>query len=350
MKLTVQFFFMLKILILGAFLVACQSEVTYQKNQLWYDEPATEWLEALPLGNGQLGAMVFGGVNQEKLYLNEESLWAGASEDPYPENVGEHYRKFQQLNLHGHYDQAFEYGVEHLAVLPTAFRSYEPLGKLFLTFDHKGAPESYVRRLDLETGILTVEYEVTGKRFRREAFVSADHGVLVYHFESLDGEPLATQVDFQRDKDVLLEVLNTNIIEVRGQVFDDPEGYDDNRGGSGQGGLHMKFFSHIGILDNNGEQGVLGNNLSIRNSTSFTLVASAATDYNIGKMNFDRAIDARKNSFDKLQSVLQLSYDEIRAIHITEHSEIFNRVKLEIESESLDSLSTGERLARVSTA
>mgnify|MGYP003636073888 CR=1 FL=1 len=338
------------IAILFLVLASCSekhNDPTNFSNTLWYNEPATEWLEALPLGNGHLGAMVFGGINEEKLYLNEESLWAGTPEDPYPENVGGHYKKFQQLNLQGNYDEAFDYAMENLAVSPTAYQSYEPLGRLFLTFGHDGPPEAYTRRLDLETGIFTVEYTIGGKRFRRESFISTDYDVLVYRFESLDGEQLSSQIDFQREKDVTVEIVDDQIIEVTGQIFDDPNGYEDNRGGSGEGGYHMKFSGHTGILQNNGETLTSGSKLNIENSTSFTLIASAATDYAIDKMNFDRSIDSKKNSMATLQAALQIPYDEIKAKHIAEHSEIFNRVKLEIQADSPDSLSTGKRLERL---
>jgi len=336
---------------LCCFLALCanqKDDSAVYTQSLWYNEPATEWLEALPLGNGRLGAMVFGGVKDEKLYLNEESLWAGIPEDPYPENVGLHYQKFQELNLEGRYDEAFDYAMKNLAVSPTAFRSYEPLGTLFLTFAHKGTPESYKRDLNLETGILTIEYVVDGKRFKRESFISADYDVLIYRFESLDGEPISTQIDFQREKDVSVSVIDDQIIEVTGQIVDDPNGYDDNKGGSGQGGKHMKFSGHIGVLKEDGEIKPSGNKLNIENSTSFTLISSAATDYNLAEMNFDRTIDARKNSINKLKSALQDSYDKIKSDHIIEHAEIFNRVKLEIEAKSPDSLSTKERLERLS--
>ena len=349
MKLRNQILTNLGVILFSALAVACQSKLDEQhsKNDLWYREAATDWLEALPLGNGRLGAMVFGGVKEEKLYLNEESLWAGTPEDPYPENVAGHYKRFQRLNLQGSYDEAFDYAMKNLAISPTAYRSYEPLGRLFLTFGHDGSPEAYTRRLDLETGIFTVEYMIDGRRFRRESFISADYDVVVYRFESLDGEKLSTQIDFQREKDVTVEIVDDQIIEVTGQIFDDPNGYDDNRGGSGEGGYHMKFSSHTGILQNNGETLTSGSKLNIENSTSFTLIASAATDYSIEKMNFDRSIDPRKSSMATLHAALQVPYDEIKTKHIAEHSGIFNRVELEIQSDSPDSLSTGERLERL---
>ncbi|WP_422351098.1 glycoside hydrolase family 95 protein [Flagellimonas sp.] len=347
MKLTKQFIFKSKILILGAFLAACQSEVASQKNQLWYDEPASEWFEALPLGNGRLGAMVFGGVSEDHLQLNEESLWAGMPENPYPGEVGKHYATFQQLNLDGQYEEAYTYAMEHMAISPTSIRSYEPLGDLFVQFDHKVVPEAYRRFLDIEKGINSTEYTIDDKQFLRESFISSEHDVIVYHFESLDNEKISCRVRFNREKDIAINSLSNNILEIDGQIFDDPVGYDDNKGGSGQGGYHMKFNSHLSFSNHDGKVSIDNSVLIIDGATEFTLVLSAATDYNLEKMNFDRSIDAKEISLRKLKKVQEVPYDQLKSNHIATHSEIFNRVELEIDGAFLDSLTIDERIGRL---
>ena len=121
--------------LLMVLLFACDTQEPVRE-QLWYNQPAENWFEALPLGNGRLGAMVYGTVKEERLQLNEESLWAGCPENPYPENIREHYSEFQQLNLHGKYDEALDYAMNHLAISPTSFRSYTTLGDLYIQFNH----------------------------------------------------------------------------------------------------------------------------------------------------------------------------------------------------------------------
>ena len=134
-QLSMRSIILLLLLNLTLFLVSCQSEAWKTENskkmQLWYTSPADEWLEALPIGNGRLGAMIFGGVKEEQIQLNEESLWAGMPEDPFPEDVRKHYAAFQQLNMEGKYDEALNYGMKHLAVSPTSIRSGLPAWRSF---------------------------------------------------------------------------------------------------------------------------------------------------------------------------------------------------------------------------
>ena len=316
-------------------------------NVLWYNIPASEWFEALPLGNGRLGAMVFGGVNEDHLQLNEESLWAGMPENPYPDEVRKHYLRFQELNLKGEYREAFDYAKKNLAISPTSIRSYQPLGDLYLQFNHSLKPKKYKRKLDIEKGVSTTEYIIDGNRYLRESFISADYDVIVYHFKSLNKIQTSCKVRFDREQDITKHVLRNNILEIKGQIFDDPDGFDDNSGGSGEGGYHMKFNSHVTFSSTDGKVSFHGNELIVNDATEFTLIVSAATDYNLEKMNFDRSIDANKNSLQKLQAVVKIPYKKLKYNHVDTHQKIFNRVYLDIEGSSLDSLPTNERIVRL---
>ncbi|WP_240477927.1 glycoside hydrolase family 95 protein [Cyclobacterium amurskyense] len=336
---------------LTLFLGSCQSEAQKANNskkmQLWYTSPADEWLEALPIGNGRLGAMIFGGVKEEQIQLNEESLWAGMPEDPYPEDVQKHYAAFQQLNMEGKYEEALNYGMKHLAVSPTSIRSYEPLGELHVTFDHKKSPENYRRTLDMETGIVSSTYTIDGKRYLREAFSSDKYDVIFYRFESLDGEPVNSTIRFDREKDIVQSIGEGEILIVDGQVFDDPDGYDDNVDGSGETGLHMKFASQITATLDNGSISGNGNTLKVENSTGYTVIVSAATDYNLAKLNFDRNIDAKDKSLKSLKGALETAYNTAKEAHTAAHSEMFNRVALSLGSPLQDTIPTDKRLDQV---
>lgn len=315
-----------------------------QKNILWYNQPAHKWMEALPLGNGRIGAMAFGTVGKEQIQLNEESLWAGAPENPYPKDIKEHYREFQQLNLKGKYDEAMKYALQYLAVSPTSFRSYQPLGDLYLKFANQDTFDSYKRQLDLRTGIFSVEYKINGKKFIRESFISTKYDVLLYRFYSPDHQKTSCAIDFERSKDISKNIIQSKILEIDGQIVDDSTGYDDNPGGSGKGGPHMKFFSHIGVVADNGKVHSEGDQLVVENSSAFTVILSAATDYNLDKMDFDRSIDARKKSMERLTSAMSIPYKKIKEDHIKYNSEIFDRVSLNIDGDSADSLPTDKRI------
>ena len=331
------------ILFLIAGLVSCSKEKQTQlTEQLWYNTPSANWFEALPIGNGRLGAMVFGGVEEEQLQLNEESLWAGCPENPYPENVKEHYANFQQLNLEGRFDEALEYALENLAVSPTSFRSYTTFGDLFIKTNHVN-PSNYKRSLNLETGINTIEYEIDGKKFKRESFISTKYDAIFYHFTSVDNQPLKCEIRYEREKDTK-QYIDEDILNIDGQLFDDPDGYDDNKGGSGKGGYHMKFSVHVAVQMENGELSSREEKLIVNNASEFTVIISAATDYNPEIMNFDRSIDSKQISNSILSGALETPYEQIKKEHIKAHSEIYNRVDFQIANIDIDTIPTNERI------
>ena len=127
---------------------------------LWYEQPAQKWVEALPLGNGRMGAMLFGGHDKERLQLNEESLWAGEPVDVYPEDFAGNLRKVQELVLEGKIAEARTLGLQTLTKSPTSFRSYQPLADLWIEPAHAGKIVDYRRELDLATGVARVTYRV----------------------------------------------------------------------------------------------------------------------------------------------------------------------------------------------
>lgn len=345
--------YLFKILVLVFFISSCTPSIKNnsepQALSLWYTSPAATWLEALPLGNGRLGAMVYGTINKESLQLNEETLWAGEPEDPFPENIGEHYAKFQQLNLDGKYKEALDYGLQHLAVSPTSIRSFEPLGNLDITFNHQAEAENYKRKLNLNNGIVAINYTINGKRFIRESFISNTYNVIYHNFKSLDDEAVNSSISFHRKKDIVQSIDQNNILHINGQIFDDPKGYDDNPGGSGKGGLHMKFATQIGILNEDGVVLKKDTKLILEKSTNFTVIVSATTDYNVAALNFDRNIDTQLKTSKILETAMQVSYKEAKAKHIAEHSKMFNRVQLSLTDSLLDTIPTNVRLKNVSS-
>jgi alpha-L-fucosidase 2 len=286
--------------------------------------------------------MVYGTPEKEHLQLNEESLWAGCPENPYPEEVGKHYEKFRQLNLAGKYEEALAYGLDNLTVNPSSIRSYETLGDIYLDFGHKNT-ENYKRKLDLETGITTVEYEINGNRFKRESFISSKYDAIFYRFESIDDKATSCSINFDRKKDIKFLTDNEKII-VDGQIFDDPNGYDDNPGGSGEGGDHMRFAAHIGLLLDNGKTIKTDSTIQVKDTRSFTVVVGAATDYNLSQLNFDRRINPHDLVSNVLETAINTSYTKIKEEHIKTHASIFNRVRMDISGVQKDTIPTNIRM------
>jgi alpha-L-fucosidase 2 len=327
----------------------CEKSSIPPGERLWYTQPAAHWKDALPLGNGRLGAMVFGDPDVERLQLNEESLWAGCQQDPYPENVKMHFARFQELNLQRKFDEAMHYAMQHLAAHPTSFRSYQPLGNLYLEFGHETV-RNYKRTLDLETGIVTIEYSIDGNRFKREILISQKYDAVYFNFSSLDDIKTDCRIRFEREKDVQIKTDEGQILHVDGQIFDDPEEYDDNPGGSGQGGYHMKFDAHAGVHPGDGQLDIRHNELVVSGSTGFTVVLTAATDYNLERLNFDRRIDPQARSGKQLHTAMSADYAQVKNEHIADHSSVYNRVELNLTDMQTDTVPTDQRLKQLYTS
>ena len=145
---------------------------------LWYRKPAATWTEALPLGNGRLGAMVFGGVACEELQINEDTLWSGGPYEPINPDALPHLAEVRQLVFDGRYAEAEALANRFSMARPLKQMSYQPAGNLWLDFAHEDVGD-YRRELDLDRALATVSYVAGGVRFSREAFISPVDQVLV---------------------------------------------------------------------------------------------------------------------------------------------------------------------------
>jgi alpha-L-fucosidase 2 len=330
-------------------LLSAGRTVAQHKVRLWYDEPASRWTDALPLGNGRLGAMVFGTVPKEHLQLNEESLWAGEPADVYPEDFAETMRRLQGLVLEGKIAEAQELGLAKLTGSPTSFRSYEPSADLWIEMEHESEVQGYRRELDLSTGVATVEYRVGDVRMGREVLVSAvDDVVAIRLFASRPGM-IRARIRLTRQKDMKVTAAGSNRLRMDGQIIDvsAPEGYDDNPGGSGPGGAHMRFAGRMLVRTDGGTIRAEGETLRIEDAEEAILLLTAATDYNLEIMNYDRSIDPGKRAEAILNRAADKPWSDLRRDHVAEHRAMFERVSLDLGGSDRDSMPTNERLKRV---
>jgi alpha-L-fucosidase 2 len=338
---------MLGLILIGLF--ACTSsknEVPDSSSRLWYESPAEKWSDALPLGNGRLAAMVYGGLNTEHFQINEESLWAGSQSNPVAENFNENLKIFQQMVLSGDLAGAHDFGLEKLTVNPTSFRSYEPFGNLFIEFTNQNSVVDYRRELDMSNGISTVSYTSGESEIIRESFISANDDVLCIKLSAKGMEKLNCIIRFERFKDAEVRALEGGIINITGQIVDiaAPEGYDDNPGGSGPGGRHMKFAGKIVAKSKKGNISPQGDRLVVKDANEVVIIFSATSDYNMSLMNFDRSINPTNNTRDILAKAGKKSWKELKTAHVKEHSEIFNRVRLDLGTPHNKDIPTDKRI------
>ena len=329
------------IILTGAY---CLAVADAGELKLWYEQPARNWFEALPLGNGRLAAMVHGGTAGEHLALNEESLWAGLPIEVYPEHFAENVREVQRLVLAGKISEARKLGLEKLTKKPTSFRSYQPFADLWIDFQQSGPIEDYRRELDLASGIARITYRAGKVRMSREMFISAVDDVVAVRLEARGPGNLHARVRLTREKDIRVAVDGKNRLRLDGQIVDvaAPEAYDDNPGGSGPGGKHMKFAGRLLVQSDEGTVRAEGDALVIEGADRAVLLFTGATDYNLAKMNFDRTIDPGRKADAILERAAKKSWDALKQDHVAEHRSIFSRVTLELGDDSQENKEQGK--------
>ncbi len=332
---------------------------------LWYARPADNWLEALPLGNGRMGGMVFGDPREEHLLINEESLWAGRPLEAWPDDFHDHWREVQRLILEGRLAEAHGYGIEHMTTTPTYFRSYQPFGDLRVRMRHEGEVGNYRRDLNLSDGLATVAYSVDDVRYRREVIISAVDDVIAVRLSADQPGRIHASVDLSRDWKALASVpqsghrgaanMPQQQVEVTtrgddglaldGQVQDDERDQGGRPGGVGPGGEGMKFAGRLLARTNGGTLSAGDGELVIEGADEVVLLFVAATDYNLEKLHFDRSIDPAALADAGLAKVAEKSWTELLADHLAEHRGIMDRVALRIRGGDEPDLPTDERLA-----
>lgn len=329
-----KFWFFQVTLLFSSFLVHSQNNT----NKLWYKQPAKEWTEALPLGNGRLGAMVFGNPVNEVIQLNEESIWAGCKINNNNPNALPHLSELRKALFNSEYDKAKKIGEDNFVGTPPRIRSYQPLGNLLINYKWESAPTRYRRQLDLETGIATTDFYVGNKKYSQKVWISAPDNLIVVQIESKNGGLINSSFLLKREKDVVTQVLPSGIIKLNGQIVDAYNLLE------GCGGNHMKFSAELRLRTDNGTILPTDTSLIVSNAKSITMVLTAATDYNIDKLDFDRTINPENVCKAILDKAEKYSSKTLIERHLKEHQAVFCRVKLNLGADSLADLPTDERL------
>jgi len=288
---------------------------------LWYRSPAKEWTQALPIGNGNLGAMVFGGIEQERLQLNEHSLWSGRPVEIDSPHTLEVLPKVRQLLFDGKYTEANQLASREMMVrtrVPSS--SYQTLGDLTLEFDHGAAVEGYRRELDLDTATARVEYRAGGAKFTREVFVSQPDQVMAVRISCDKPGALNFIARLKRPADAQTEYA-AGEIAMRGKAA--------NEG--------VAFECHIAPRVVGGKAEATPDGWRITGADSVTLLLAAATNYK-GK-------DPAGFCDRTLKSAAAKTYARLRQAHLAEHQRLFRRTSLDLGGDDRSTIPTDERLA-----
>jgi len=294
---------------------------------LWSDSPATQFTQALPLGNGRLGAMVFGGVENERIILNEATLWSGSVQDADRRDAANYLPEIRKLLLEGKNAEAEKLVYEHFSCQgrgsgygsgkDVPYGSYQTLGNLDLKFDRGAANvTNYRRELNLETGVARVQYQQNGVLYIREAFISAPDQVIVIRLSA--NQP--------RSINFAGSLLRPERFQTSGDGNDLLMSGQLNNGTDGRG---MKYSVRVRALSQDGEVTRQDNSLLVKNSSEVVLLISAATDYLgfAGRKTPNPSLAARND----LRQATTKTFAQLRQAHIKDYQRYFNRVSFQLD-------------------
>ncbi|WP_270170043.1 glycoside hydrolase family 95 protein [Paenibacillus sp. SYP-B4298] len=303
---------------------------------LWYSKPARIWEEALPIGNGRLGAMIFGDPQQERIALNEDSVWYGGPRDRNNPDALKHLEEIRGLIADGRLQEAHKLAALALSGIPEAQRHYMPLGDLRISFERQGLVEDYARRLDLGTGLTSCSYTAEGVRYEQEALASYPDGVIAICYRADQPGRITFTARLTRGNNRYLESIASSggdTLIMRGVC-------------GGEGG--SLFRAALRVQACGGRIRVIGEHLLVEEADCAVLLLAAETGF--------RHADPEAAALSRLDDAGRWSYEQLRQRHMEDFAALSSRVKLtlgaarpEDEPEQLAGLATDERLERMKT-
>ncbi len=295
---------------------------------LWYRQPARERFEALPIGNGRLGAMVFGGAEEERIQFNEDTLWTGRPHAYHHPGAVEHLPAIRRLLEEGRQREAEELATREFMSLPLRQRAYQPFGDLRLAFpDHRESLD-YRRALDLRTAVASVTYRAGDVTYERQAFASYPHQVIVVRITA----DRPRQVSFTARLDSPHEAARTrsgdDLVALSGQIE--------------EGGL--SFEAWVRVLPDGGKAATDGDAIVVEGADSATLILSAATSFRSFR---DISADPGQRCQEALDRAAGQTFPRLLRAHVEDHRRLFGRVDLELGQTQAATEPTDERLRKV---
>ncbi|MFT3996069.1 MAG: glycoside hydrolase family 95 protein [Asticcacaulis sp.] len=303
--------------------------------KLWYRAPAIEWTEALPLGNGRLGAMVFGGVARERLQLNEDTIYAGAPYQPANPEALPALPEIRKLIFAGEYLKAQELIDAKFLGNPSRQVSYQTIGELSLIFGPSSNASGYRRELDLTRAVSTVTYRQDGVTYKRETFITPVDQVLVMRLTADKPGRVGFQLGFETPQVGAVRIESPQEIVLSGR----------NGSHNGKDGA-LRFESRVRIVPQGGKVSAGTDELVVSAADSVTVFMAAATNYKSYK---DMSGDPEAITRGQIEAAVAKSYETLLSTHMAEHQKLFNRVRVDFGRSEFADLPTNDRIAKSQT-
>ena len=311
-------------------LSGCQSATdSCETTELWYAQPAKVWMESLPIGNGRLGAMTYGGIEEEKLALNESTMWAGQYNENQNKPFGrEKMNQLRKLFFEGKLSEGNRIAGDNLHGNQTSFGTHLPIGDLKMQFIYpEGKVTDYRRSLSLDEAVSSVSFNSGGVNYKREYFATNPDNVLVLRLTADKQKSITMNMGLDLMRQADLSVENNQLV-FTGKV-DFPL--------HGPGGVC--FEGRIAVLADNGEVKMEQSGVSIKEADAVTLIVDVRTDY--------KSPDYKTLCADGVEKAAAKSYDELKQAHIKDYNTLYNRVSIHFGQDANRAMPTDVRWKQV---
>lgn len=311
-------------------LSGCQSATdSCETTELWYAQPAKVWMESLPIGNGRLGAMTYGGIEEEKLALNESTMWSGQYNENQNKPFGrEKMNQLRKLFFEGKLSEGNRIAGDNLHGNQTSFGTHLPIGDLKMQFIYpEGKVTDYRRSLSLDEAVSSVSFNSGGVNYKREYFATNPDNVLVLRLTADKQKSITMNMGLDLMRQADLSVENNQLV-FTGKV-DFPL--------HGPGGVC--FEGRIAVLADNGEVKMEQSGVSIKEADVVTLIVDVRTDY--------KSPDYKTLCADGVEKAAAKSYDELKQAHIKDYNTLYNRVSIHFGQDANRAMPTDVRWKQV---
>lgn len=311
-------------------LSGCQSATdSCETTELWYAQPAKVWMESLPIGNGRLGAMTYGGIEEEKLALNESTMWSGQYNENQNKPFGrEKMNQLRKLFFEGKLSEGNRIAGDNLHGNQTSFGTHLPIGDLKMQFIYpEGKVTDYRRSLSLDEAVSSVSFNSGGVNYKREYFATNPDNVLVLRLTADKQKSITMNMGLDLMRQADLSVENNQLV-FTGKV-DFPL--------HGPGGVC--FEGRIAVLADNGEVKMEQSGVSIKEADTVTLIVDVRTDY--------KSPDYKTLCADGVEKAAAKSYDELKQAHIKDYNTLYNRVSIHFGQDANRAMPTDIRWKQV---
>jgi alpha-L-fucosidase 2 len=311
---------------------------------LWYRQPAKLWVEALPVGNGRLGAMIFGGIAHERIQFNEQTVWTGEPHDYAHPGAAQSLGRIRELLWAGKQKEAEDLATQEFMSVPIRQRAYQSFGDLELEFPGPGGSEAgnkagseaegeaegevtgYRRDLNLDTAISSVIYSLKGVEYRRVVFASYPANVIVVRLTANRPGSLTFTASMKSSHAATVKSLPDGSLALEGRVNDSAIRFQARLAAEIQGGSHESKDGKLIVV----------------NADSVTLILAGATNFK----NFrDVSADPAARNTATLDAVRRKTYDALLTEHLADYQKLFQRVSLDLGTSPAAALPTDERVA-----